>query len=83
MSKFNVRCNTQCDTCQRIAGALHENQPPLNTDVLVLINLGQIRVGQWNGTSWRIHADGLERFLLNIDGWMPLPDIKDFYRTST
>lgn len=50
------RCKEQCDTCRRVAGVLHTNAPPINTDVLVLLNLGQIRVGQWTGTSWHIHA---------------------------
>lgn len=58
------------------------NFPPINTDVLVLLNLGQIRVGQWNGTSWHIHSDGLEQFLLNVSAWMPLPEIRDFYAVS-
>lgn len=57
----------------------YETQPPLNTDVLVLLRPGQIRVGQWNGTHWHVHADGLERFIFNVIGWMPLPEIKDFY----
>lgn len=74
------QCETPCDTCTRVAGVLRENMPPLNTDVLVLLNLGQIRVGQWNGTAWRVHADGHDRYILNVDGWMPLPEVKDFYR---
>ena len=74
------RCKEQCDTCHRVAGVLHTNAPPINTDVLVLLNLGQIRMGQWNGTSWHIHSDGLEQFLLNVSAWMPLPEIRDFYQ---
>lgn len=89
MSKFRClndafngtgRCDSQCDTCNRVAGVLHTNNPPINTDVLVLLNLGQIRVGQWNGVSWHIHSDGLERFLLSVSAWMPLPEIRDFYQ---
>lgn len=56
--------------------------PPIGTEVLVLLNLGQIRVGQWTGTSWHIHTDGLEQFLLNVSAWMPLPEIRDFYNVT-
>lgn len=76
------RCGLQCDTCNRAAGGLHTDKPPVNTDVLVVLKTGQIRVGQWNGTCWHVHSDGLEHFLFSVNAWLPTPEIKDFYSVS-
>lgn len=53
---------------------------PINTDILILLD-GIVRVGQFNGVRFVIHSDGLERHLVAIDGWMPMPEFYKFKKT--
>ena len=55
---------------------------PINTDILILLD-GIVRVGQFNGVRFVIHSDGLERHLVAIDGWMPMPEFYKFKKNMS
>jgi len=75
-------CKEACDTCARIAGKKINNLPRKGKRVLILYR-SVISIGIWNGTCWHIHDNGIERYLHRVDGWLPLPQDKDFYQNTT
>lgn len=68
-------CQSACDTCARISGTTDKPLlPSENLEVLLMEIDGSVRVGKWTGSRWVIHADGLNKNLHSVIGWMPLPD---------
>lgn len=78
-------CLSACETCERLAGneVVEPTLPKKGQEVLVLLDYGMIRVGHWDGARWRVHSDGFDRYLLSVNGWLYLPEIKEFHQTGS